>query len=152
MLTCPVPRKAQGGKFGKRETVKPRSGLDIDALLGAQPKKTKISEENAIPDFKKMLRDAKEDLSSKKRRSSWVVSSAKISRKAMSYHLYGQAQEKLRVMREELINYDEPNTYNLSHKGAQEEYSERRTERRQERHVDRIRASRTTRLDHGKRI
>ncbi|KAJ5165723.1 uncharacterized protein N7500_007553 [Penicillium coprophilum] len=49
-----VPPKTKGRKR-QRDTEKPLSGLDVDALLSLEPKRTKISTENAIPEFKQTL-------------------------------------------------------------------------------------------------
>ncbi|KAF2719457.1 SPOC domain-like protein [Polychaeton citri CBS 116435] len=59
-----VPPKARGkrGRGGKRDQDKPLSDLDVDALLAADPKRSasskKISDDNAIPEFKQLLNKA----------------------------------------------------------------------------------------------
>jgi ATP-dependent DNA helicase 2 subunit 2 len=55
-----VPPKAKGKRGRGKETVKPLSGLDVEEILN-QDKTLKISQENAIPDFKQMIRRSSED-------------------------------------------------------------------------------------------
>lgn len=59
-----------------------------------------------------MLRDAKEDSVFEDATKQMGAIIRQNIQKSYGYHLYGQAQEKLRVMREELIKYDEPDVYN----------------------------------------
>jgi ATP-dependent DNA helicase 2 subunit 2 len=51
-----VPPRAKG-KRGK-DAIVPLSGLDVDALLSKKPK---ISRDNAIPEFKQMLKTTTDD-------------------------------------------------------------------------------------------
>jgi ATP-dependent DNA helicase 2 subunit 2 len=108
-----VPPKARG-KY-KREQVKPVSGLDVDALLGQQrpaKQKKKISAENSIPEFKQALASTGditvvEDL---------VKQLAELVRSLIANNLgdsgFDRAAENMRVMREELVNLEEPGLYN----------------------------------------
>ncbi|KAJ5773424.1 hypothetical protein N7457_008320 [Penicillium paradoxum] len=106
-----VPPKTKGRKR-QRETEKPLSGLDIDALLSLEPKRTKISTENAIPEFKQTLSraenvDAIHDA---------VHQMAKILETQITHSLghsnYDRVIEGLRTMRDELVDYEEPSVYN----------------------------------------
>ena len=96
-----VPPKTKGRKR-QRETEKPLSGLDVDALLSLEPKRTKISTENAIPEFKQ-IHDA-------------VQQMAKIIESQITHSLghsnYDRVIEGLGTMREELVDYEEPAVYN----------------------------------------
>ncbi|KAF4470922.1 ATP-dependent DNA helicase 2 subunit 2 [Fusarium albosuccineum] len=104
-----VPPKVKG-KRG-REAVKPISGLDVDALLGEE-KKSDIDPDNAVPEFKQMLA-ATEELSE-------IEGAAKQMGKIVTTFVtesfgdakYSRAMECLGVMREELINLEEPGLYN----------------------------------------
>ncbi|KGO71826.1 DNA helicase, ATP-dependent, Ku type [Penicillium italicum] len=106
-----VPPKTKGRKR-QRETEKPLSGLDVDALLSLEPKRTKISTENAIPEFKQTLSraeniDAIHDA---------VQQMAKIIETQITHSLghsnYDRVIESLGTMREELVDYEEPVVYN----------------------------------------
>jgi ATP-dependent DNA helicase 2 subunit 2 len=87
------------------------SGLDVDALLSRE-KRTKITTDNAIPEFKQMLETA-DSISS-------IEDAAKqmgiIIRSLITHSLgdsgYGRATANLATMREELINMEEPGLYN----------------------------------------
>lgn len=106
-----VPPKTKGRKR-QRETEKPLSGLDVDVLLSLEPKRTKISTENAIPEFKQTLSraeniDAIHDA---------VQQMAKIIETQITHSLghsnYDRVIEGLGTMREELVDYEEPVIYN----------------------------------------
>ncbi|KAJ5130402.1 uncharacterized protein N7515_006441 [Penicillium bovifimosum] len=106
-----VPPKTKGRKR-QRETEKPLSGLDVDALLSVEPKRTKISTENAIPEFKQTLSraenvDAIHDA---------VQQMARIIESQITHSLghsnYDRVIEGLGTMREELVDYEEPSVYN----------------------------------------
>jgi ATP-dependent DNA helicase 2 subunit 2 len=104
-----VPPKQKGKR--NRDQVKPLSGLNVGELLGRQ-KRTKISPENAIPEFKQMLATT-EDLGAiqdaSKQMSQIIMSQIKHS---LADSGYGRAVEGLRVMREELIALEGPVLYN----------------------------------------
>lgn len=105
-----MPPKAKGKR--KRETVKPISGLDVDALLGQKKKGTKIAPENAIPEFKQMLAAADEvsTIEDATKQMGEIVS--RLIRDSFADINYDRAAENLRVMREELISLEEPGLYN----------------------------------------
>ncbi|KAL2271739.1 hypothetical protein VTJ83DRAFT_1110 [Remersonia thermophila] len=105
-----VPEKAQGWR-GRKETVKPLSGLDIDALLSEKPRKT-ISSENAIPEFKQMLSTAADDATVESAAKQMGEIVRKLIRDSFADVLYPRAAENLRVMREELIALELPGLYN----------------------------------------
>lgn len=106
-----VPAKVKGKR--KRETVKPLSNLDIDALLAdSGSKRTKISPENAVPEFKQTLAASTE--------KSVVENAIKqmgdiirtLIRESFADINYDRAAENLRVLREESIEYEYSLLYN----------------------------------------
>jgi len=104
-----VPAKAQS-KRGKKDRIKPLSGLDIDSLLG-QSRRTVISQENAIPEFKQAVAAASDDaaIDSAVRQMGQIV--RKLVQDSFADLRYAQAAENLRVMREELIKLEMPELY-----------------------------------------
>jgi hypothetical protein len=104
-----VPPKVKGKR--KRETVKPISGLDVDALLGAT-KRTKISAENAIPEFKQAVHTAADVPAIGKAARQMYEIVCTIIRESFADINYDRAAENLRVMREELLDLEEPELYN----------------------------------------
>jgi ATP-dependent DNA helicase 2 subunit 2 len=105
-----VPAKAQG-KRSKKDQVKPLSGLDIDSLLG-QSKRTSISPENAIPEFKQTLGTASDDRTVENAVKQMGDIVRKLVRDSFADLQYAQAAENMRVMREELIGLEMPALYN----------------------------------------
>ncbi|KAJ0342921.1 ATP-dependent DNA helicase II subunit 2 [Colletotrichum chrysophilum] len=105
-----VPPKAKGKR--NRETIKPLSGLDVDALLGTAPKRAKISPENAIPEFKQAL-DTAEDIAQIKHAAAQMGSIVRsLVTDSFGYANYARAAENLGVLREGLIDMEEPGIYN----------------------------------------
>ncbi|TDZ32117.1 ATP-dependent DNA helicase II subunit 2 [Colletotrichum spinosum] len=107
-----VPPKAKG-KRTRREQVKPISGLDIDALLGpSSAKRPRISAQNAIPEFKRAL-DTSTDLSHVGQAAEEM---GEIIRSLVTDSFgdanYARAAENLGVMREGLVEFEEPQVYN----------------------------------------
>lgn len=104
-----MPPKAKGKR--QRETVKPISGLDVDALLG-EPKKEPISAENAIPDFKRALNasDEVQQIADATKQMGAIVRS--LVTDSFGDSKYAQAMENIGAMREELTNLEEPGLYN----------------------------------------
>lgn len=106
-----VPPKTKGRKR-QRETEKPLSGLDVDALLNAEPKRTKISPENAVPEFKQMLSRAESvDTIHDAVKQMAVIIEAQIKH-SLGDANYERVVEGLGTMREELVDYEEPALYN----------------------------------------
>ena len=106
-----VPPKTQG-KRGKKDVVKPLSGLDIDALLGESRPRTSISPENSIPEFKQALASAadEEEVENAVKQMGDII--RKLIRDSFADLLYSRAAENLRVLREELIGLEMPDMYN----------------------------------------
>ncbi|KAL2022329.1 hypothetical protein VTK56DRAFT_5727 [Thermocarpiscus australiensis] len=107
-----VPAKAQGRR-GRKEPVKPLSGLDVDALLGER-KRTTISPENAIPEFKQTIATAEDDATIESAAKQMGDIVRKLIHDSFADVLYARAAENLRVMREELISLEVPALYNKS--------------------------------------
>lgn len=105
-----VPPKAKGRR--QRETVKPISGLDVDALLGEEPKSAEISPNNAVPDFKHALEvaDTDEAIREAARQMGDIIQT--LITDSFGDSKYAQAVECCGVMREELNNLDEPAIFN----------------------------------------
>lgn len=107
-----VPPKVQSRKRNRNE-IKPLSGLDVGALLGNnKSKKIKITRENPIPEFRQALdttesedevRDAVKQLS--------TIIEAQI-KDSFGDIAYGKAVEELDLMRNEMIDMEEPGLYN----------------------------------------
>jgi len=95
-----------------RNEVKPLSGLDVDALLGGKKKNAKISADNPIPEFRQIL-DKAEDLDvvrdAVKQLSNIIDEQIKNS---FSDLAYGRALEEISVLRDEMIEFEEPGIYN----------------------------------------
>ncbi|KAK4157963.1 SPOC like C-terminal domain-containing protein [Chaetomidium leptoderma] len=105
-----VPAKAQGRR-GRKEPVKPLSGLDIDSLLG-ESKRTAISLDNAVPEFKQILATAADDATIESAAKQMGEIVRKLVRDSFADLFYARAAENLRVMREELIGLEVPGLYN----------------------------------------
>ncbi|KAI6359885.1 hypothetical protein MCOR25_006928 [Pyricularia grisea] len=111
-----VPPKAKGKR--QREVVKPISGLDVDALLNnsgngsSKAKRVKISAENSVPEFKQMLASADkvETIENATKQMGEVVIS--FINTSMGDMNYDRAAENMRVMRDELVELEEPVFYN----------------------------------------
>ncbi|GJC95176.1 ATP-dependent DNA helicase II subunit 2 [Colletotrichum higginsianum] len=105
-----VPPKAKGKR--KHEASKPLSGLDVDALLGTQPTRPKISAENAIPEFKRALAvaDEVETIVDAATQMGDIV--ARLVADSFGDANYARALENLTVLRGGLVDLDEPAVYN----------------------------------------
>lgn len=105
-----MPPKAKG-KY-RREAVKPISGLDVDALLGADSQNKKISTDNPVPDFKRILATSEEvsEIEDAAKQIGSIIRT--LITDSFGDSKYDQAMECLGVMREELINLEEPALYN----------------------------------------
>lgn len=111
-----VPEKVKG-KRSRGESMKPSSGLDVDSLLdmGLARKKTKISKDNAIPEFKQTLNrlhaaSKDEEIESAVIEMGEIIQS--LIKESMGDKNYARAQENLGVMREQCIEFEVPQLYN----------------------------------------
>ncbi|KAF4587774.1 ATP-dependent DNA helicase II subunit 2 [Ophiocordyceps camponoti-floridani] len=105
-----VPPKAKGRR--PRESIKPISGLDIDALLGETKEKGQVSRENAIPDFKRALAAAASasEMDEVAKQMGSIVRG--LVTDSFGDSRYEQAMECMGVMRDELVSAEEPGIYN----------------------------------------
>ncbi|CAG8925094.1 unnamed protein product [Penicillium salamii] len=106
-----VPPQTKGRKR-QREAEKPLSGLDVDALLSLEPKRSRISTENAIPEFKQTLSRAEniEAIHDAVQQMASIIESQ--IRHSLAHSNYDRVIEALGTMREELVDYEEPAVYN----------------------------------------
>lgn len=104
-----VPPKAKGKR--RREQIKPISGLDVDSILGSE-KRQKISGNNSIAEFKQMLATGEDDdvFSQAVKQLGTII--REYIKTSTGDSKYGQALENIHVMREEMINLEEPEMYN----------------------------------------
>ncbi|KAM0334294.1 hypothetical protein ACHAQA_001317 [Verticillium albo-atrum] len=106
-----VPPKAKNKR--NRDAVKPLSGLDIDALLGSQPKRTRlVSRDNAVPEFKQAIAAAADIPTIEEATSQMGEVVRALVTDSFGDAEYNRAIEALGVMRTELINMEEPGMYN----------------------------------------
>lgn len=100
------------GRRRNRNEVKPLSGLDVEALLGSDKKKTRISAQNAIPDFRQMVNttDSIDGIREAAQQLGGVIE-ARI-RDSFGDIAYARSLEEIGVMREELTELEEPEMYN----------------------------------------
>ncbi|KAF7196411.1 ATP-dependent DNA helicase II subunit 2 [Pseudocercospora fuligena] len=109
-----VPPKARGKRWGRKDAPKPLSDLDVAALLAQDPKRKakKIDPKNAIPEFKQMLQkadDIPEIYEACKQLKFIILDWAKHS---IGESNTGRVVEGIRVMREEIIEFEEPAAFN----------------------------------------
>jgi ATP-dependent DNA helicase 2 subunit 2 len=91
---------------------KPVSGLDIEGLLGTAKRPRTISSQNAIPEFKQALA-ASDDMGLVKAAADQMGAIIEeYVRSSVGDSSYNKAVEALRVMREELVELEEPEMYN----------------------------------------
>ncbi|KAJ4304499.1 ATP-dependent DNA helicase yku80 [Kalmusia sp. IMI 367209] len=107
-----VPAKTKGrGKRSRADRDKPLSGLDIDALLG-NPKRVKIDFTNLVPSFKQALGVA-EDLDTIQEAADGMAAQIRtLIKGSVGDSAYGRALEAMRVMRDELVELEEPEMWN----------------------------------------
>ncbi|KAH6687152.1 SPOC like C-terminal domain-containing protein [Plectosphaerella plurivora] len=106
-----VPPKAKSKRA--RETAQPISGLDIDALLGGQPKRPRyVSRENAIPDLIQSLHASTEpnQLEEIAKQMGEVIHD--LVTESFGDTAYERALENLKSMRTNLVAYEVPQLYN----------------------------------------
>ncbi|GIJ82859.1 ATP-dependent DNA helicase II subunit 2 [Aspergillus pseudoviridinutans] len=105
-----VPPKVKGRKR-VRESEKPLSGLDVDALLH-QEKRARISPTNAIPEFKQTLTQAEtiETIKDAVEQMTSIIEDQ--IKNSLADANYDRVTEEIGVMRDELISFEEPALYN----------------------------------------
>lgn len=105
-----VPPKAKGTR-GRREVIKPLSGLDVDSLLSRE-KRHKISPTNTIPEFKQMLARPPDD--------NVIYDAAKQIADIIRMHISqstGDSKDEevkadMQVFREYMIDFEMPDIWN----------------------------------------
>ena len=105
-----VPPKVKGRRR-HRETEKPLSGLNVEDLFRKEQKRS-ISSDNAIPEFKRML-NVSEDIDTVKdamKQMAYIIEDQ--IRKSYADLAYARALEALFVMRQEMLELEEPSLYN----------------------------------------
>ncbi|EAU32303.1 conserved hypothetical protein [Aspergillus terreus NIH2624] len=105
-----VPPKTKGRKR-TREAEKPLSGLDVDALLH-QEKRTKITPNNAIPEFKQAVSQAENIDAIKNAVTQMTTIIEDQIKNSLGDANYDRVIEGLGVTRDELISFEEPGIYN----------------------------------------
>jgi ATP-dependent DNA helicase 2 subunit 2 len=105
-----VPPKTKGRKR-TREAEKPLSGLDVDALLH-QEKRTKITPNNAIPEFKQAVSQAENIDAIKNAVTQMTTIIEDQIKNSLGDANYDRVIEGLGVTRDELIAFEEPGIYN----------------------------------------
>ncbi|KAF1938533.1 SPOC domain-like protein [Clathrospora elynae] len=116
-----VPPKVKGrGKRQRTDRDKPLSGLDVDELLG-NPKRVKIESNNLIPSFKQALA-ASDDMDTIQEATDGIAKEIRaLISNSVGDSAYGRALEAIRIMREELTELEEPETYNTFVRKLKEE-------------------------------
>ena len=105
-----VPPKQKGRKRD-RDVEKPLSGLDVEQLLGRE-KRIRISSENAIPEFKQLLATTEDSGAIQEASKQMATIVENYIRHSTGDSGYGRAVEAIRVMREELNDFEEPALFN----------------------------------------
>ncbi|KAL8842061.1 MAG: hypothetical protein Q9170_000664 [Blastenia crenularia] len=106
-----VPPKVQGRRRNRND-VKPVSGLNVEALLGADQRKPRITSQNAIPDFLKLV-NAAESIEAMRDAAQQLGSVVEMRiRDSFGDIAYARSLEEIGVMREEMIELEEPEIYN----------------------------------------
>lgn len=110
-----VPPKTKGKRWNRKAAPAPLSNLDVAALLAQDPgrkaKGRRIDPKNAIAEFKQVFEgeDIDEVRDVCKQYGNIIVDWI---RHSVGDSKYGQAVEGILVMREELVEFDEPGMYN----------------------------------------
>ena len=92
--------------------MKPLSGLDVGALLGSKQKKPKITSENPIPEFRQALdvADSIEGIRDAAQQLSAIIETH--IKDSFGDVAYPRAVEEIKVLRDEMIDLEEPAIYN----------------------------------------
>ncbi|KAF2201806.1 SPOC domain-like protein [Delitschia confertaspora ATCC 74209] len=106
-----VPPKQKGRGKRNRDHDKPLSGLDVDALLG-KTKRVKIDPQNLVPSFKQALSATDELEGIQAAADEMGAQIRSLITTSFGESNYGRATEAIRVMREELIELEEPEIFN----------------------------------------
>ncbi|KAL8714138.1 MAG: hypothetical protein Q9220_001866 [cf. Caloplaca sp. 1 TL-2023] len=106
-----VPPKVQGRRRNRNE-VKPLSGLNVEALLGTDKKKKRFTSQNALPEFKQMI-DVAESVEGMRDAATQLGSIIETRIKdSFGDVAYARALGEIKVLREEMVDLEEPAIYN----------------------------------------
>lgn len=105
-----IPPKVKGRKRTRDEN-KPLSGLDVEELLGRE-KRTKISADNAIPEFKQILSTTEDLAQIRDAVKQMAVIVQSYIRHSVGSSAYYRAVEAIRVMKEEMVEFELPDVFN----------------------------------------
>lgn len=107
-----VPPKTRSRRH-RRDVPKPLSGLDVNALLSStDQKRTRVSSENAIPEFKQMLDAAETPEAAHDAIDQLATVIRNYIRHSVGDSGYGRALEAVGCMREECTDVEEPSKFN----------------------------------------
>lgn len=105
-----VSPKVKGSRRGK-DIIKPLSGLDVSSLLNRENRQ-KISPENAIPEFKQMLSNTTDDNAVIDAANQMAEIVRRLVTESIGDLKYARATENLKVLREQIIEFEMPEVYN----------------------------------------
>lgn len=104
-----VPPRPKGR--GKKDVVKPLSGLDVDALLRTEHR-TEIHADNAVPEFKQAVdtADSEEAITEAAKQMGGIIKG--LVEHSVGDSGYARATENMVTMRQELVDLEMPGVYN----------------------------------------
>ncbi|KAL8946228.1 MAG: hypothetical protein Q9222_007348 [Ikaeria aurantiellina] len=106
-----VPPKVQGRRRNRNE-VKPLSGLNVEALLGTDKKKKRLTSQNTIPEFRQMI-DVAESVEGMRDAATQLGNIIETRIKdSFGDIAYARALGEITVLREEMVDLEEPAIYN----------------------------------------
>lgn len=111
-----VPPKTKGKRWNRKAAPAPLSNLDVAALLAQDPgrkgKGRRLDPKNAIAEFKQVFQAGNEMEEVKDVCKQYANIVIDWIRHSIGDSKYGQAIEGILVMREELVEFEEPDVYN----------------------------------------
>lgn len=111
-----VPPKTKGKRWNRKAAPAPLSNLDVAALLAQDPgrkgKGRRIDPKNAIAEFKQVFETGSDEEEVKDVCKQYGNIIIDWIRHSVGDSKYGQAVEGILVMREELVEFEEPDLYN----------------------------------------
>lgn len=113
-----MPPRVKGKR--NREVIKPFSGLDVDALLGSE-RREKISKDNAISEFKQMVQEPDVPTVRDAAKQMGEITREVIKEYRTGALNYERAIENMKVMRYEMIECEEPDSYNKFIRGLKKD-------------------------------
>lgn len=111
-----VPPKTKGKRWNRKAAPAPLSNLDVAALLAQDPgrkaKGRRIDPKNAIAEFKQVFETGSDEAEVKDVFKQFCNIVTDWIRHSVGDSKYGQAVEGILVMREELVEFEEPDMFN----------------------------------------